>query len=284
MTGANSGVGYQTALGLARAGASVIVASRSLEKGRAAAAAIAAAAPNAEVVFKRLDLASLVSVKAFAEQTGPLDILVNNAGVMGLPTRQATADGYEMQLGVNHLGHFALTLALLPALRAGKDARVVTVSSIKHKVGKIDLNDLNWERRAYQPIPAYDQSKLANLMFARELQHRLAERGESVVSFAAHPGIARTEIIVNGPGVKSWSNRLITAFQSVAAQSAVAGALPILYAATDPEAEPGGYYGPTGWREFRGPVGRAQVARQARDRSIAERLWAASETMTSSTL
>ena len=284
MTGANSGVGYQTALGLARAGASVIVAARSLEKGRAAAAAIAAAAPNAEVVFKRLDLASLVSVKAFAEQTGPFDIFVNNAGVMGLPTRQATADGYEMQLGVNHLGHFALTLALLPALRAGKDARVVTVSSIKHKVGKIDLNDLNWERRAYQPIPAYDQSKLANLMFARELQHRLAERGESVVSFAAHPGIARTEIIVNGPGVKSWSNRLITAFQSVAAQSAVAGALPILYAATDPEAEPGGYYGPTGWREFRGPVGRAQVARQARDRSIAERLWAASETMTSSTL
>jgi NAD(P)-dependent dehydrogenase (short-subunit alcohol dehydrogenase family) len=283
VTGANSGVGFETALALAKAGGTVVVASRSAVKGEAAASQIQAAAPGAGVAFELLDLASLASVGAFAERLGRrhdrLDLLVNNAGVMEIPRRETTADGFELQFGVNHLGHFALTLHLAPLLRRAAGSRIVTVSSIRHKTGQLVLDDLQWERRRYSPDGAYDQSKLANLSFARELQRRNDAIGGSLTSLAAHPGIARTEIIANGPGLKTWSSRLISAVQPLTAQSAAQGALPILFAATSPAARPGGYYGPTGFMEMRGATGAAHISARAQDERLAERLWEASEAL-----
>jgi NAD(P)-dependent dehydrogenase (short-subunit alcohol dehydrogenase family) len=268
------GLGYETALALARAGADVVIAGRSTEKGRAAIAKIGAAMPGAHVRFELLDLASLASVAAFGDrmQGGAIDLLVNNAGVMAPPARRATSDGFELQLGTNYLGHFALTARLLPALRRGRGARVVSVASIAHRRGRIAFEDLQSER-SYQPWAAYAQSKLAMLMFALELQRRSDAAGWGVMSCAAHPGIARTDLFGNGPGSGGIIALLGRLPVPLVNQSAAQGALPILFAATSPGAVGGGYYGPDGVREMTGWPRVAAIRPQALDRAAAARLW-----------
>jgi NAD(P)-dependent dehydrogenase (short-subunit alcohol dehydrogenase family) len=287
VTGATGGLGYETALALARAGAEVVLASRNEDKGKAALAKIRSAHPAATIVFERLDLSSLASVSAFAERIAVggrgVDLLVNNAAVMAVPTRQTTADGFEMQFGTNYLGHFALTLQLLPALRRGRLPRVVSLSSLAHRRGVINFDDLQ-AQRTYSPFAAYSQSKLAMLMFAFELQQRSEEGNWGVVSNAAHPGWARTDIITNGPAAAGALKRLFwripkLIFDSLA-QSAAAGALPTLYAATAPEGRGGAYYGPAGKGERKGPPAPAWVAPQAMDTAAAARLWEVSEKLT----
>jgi NAD(P)-dependent dehydrogenase (short-subunit alcohol dehydrogenase family) len=283
VTGANSGIGYDTALELVRAGADVIIATRNAERGEAAVARIKRAIPHARVRFEALDLASLASVRDFASRIkashGTLDILVNNAGVMALPQRRLTIDGFETQFGVNFLGHFLLTVLLLPLLMKAEAPRVVQISSIAHRQGKIVLDDLQAEK-SYQPWRAYRQSKLAMLMFALELQRRSDAGGWGIISVAAHPGIATTEIVANGPGAHSLMGRLSRIFGPLLTQSSAAGAQPTLFAATMPQVTPGGYYGPTGFREFRGPPGTAKIAPQALDATVAKGLWTAAERLT----
>jgi NAD(P)-dependent dehydrogenase (short-subunit alcohol dehydrogenase family) len=268
ITGANSGIGLVAARALGRAGARVVLAVRDLSRGRDAAASI-----EGDTDVRRLDLADLATVRAVADGwQGELDVLVNNAGVMAVP-EQRTADGFEMQIGTNHLGHFALTNLLLPRVRD----RVVTLASGAHRMGAIRLDDLNWERGGYNRWRAYGQSKLANLLFTSELQRRLDESGSAVRAVAAHPGWAatnlqsRTENFVQNT-VMAIGNRLI-------AQSDEMGALPTLYAAT--EDLPGDtYVGPDGFREGRGHptlVGRSGAAT---DRETARRLWERSEDLT----
>ncbi len=281
VTGANSGIGLITARELAKHGARVILACRNTEKGHAAAAEIAAAAPaGAEVEVRALDLGSLESVQAFASDLGDkrLDLLINNAGIM-MPPRQTTADGFELQFGTNHLGHFALTGLLLERLAAAGAARVVTLSSIEHKRGKLDFDDLQAER-GYSPRSAYQQSKLANAAFGIELDRRLhaAAADSTVISVLAHPGYSDTNLQSTGPtgpakAVMRVSNRLI-------AQSAERGALPTLYAATAPDVEGGAYYGPDGFQELRGHPTRVEAMPAAHDHEAARRLWEISEQLT----
>lgn len=276
------GLGYETALALARAGGEVIIAGRNPGKGAAAVAAIRAAAPSAQVRFEPLDLASLASVADFAArlkgERGSLDLLINNAGVMTPPRRQVTADGFELQFGTNHLGHFALTGHLLPLLRAGRDARVVSLSSVAARAGRIDFTDLNAET-SYRPMAAYSQSKLACLMFALELQRRSAAAGWGVSGIGAHPGVSRTDLLHNGAG--RWSagglarSALWFLFQPVAQ-----GALPTLYAATSGDAKGGAYYGPDRLSETRGYPAEAAIPEQATDAAVAARLWEVSERLT----
>ncbi|MGN6610024.1 MAG: oxidoreductase [Jatrophihabitans sp.] len=267
VTGANSGLGEVTARELARAGASVILACRNVDKGAAAAAGM-----RGEVEVRALDLADLASVRRFAETVEHADVLVNNAGVMALPLKR-TADGFEMQFGTNHLGHFALTGLLLPVLTD----RVVTVSSGAHRVGRIDLEDLNWQQRRYSRWGAYGQSKLANLLFAFELQRRLDLVHSPVRSLAAHPGYAATELQTR---TESWQDRIMAFGNRYLAQSAEMGALGSLYAATAPDAEGGGYYGPAGLFEMRGAPHRVGTTKAARDVGVARALWSASERLT----
>lgn len=283
ITGATGGLGYETALVLANAGAEVLVTGRNGEKGRVAIERIKRAVPSAKVRFEMLDLASLASVRAFAAKMvangQPLDLLINNAGVMDLPTRRLTEDGFEMQFGTNHLSHFALTGLLLPLLRRAEAPRVVNVSSLAHRGGKIDFDNLQAERK-YRSWPAYQQSKLANLLFTFELQRRSDAFGWGLISNAAHPGYARTDLIPNGPGsggVKGLGARLLGFFMS---HSAAAGALPTLFAATSPEAAPAGYYGPNGFYELKGQVAPAKIFPQAKDEAVARKLWEASERLT----
>lgn len=274
------GLGYETALELARAGAAVVIAGRSRAKGEAALARIAAASPSAAVSFGMLDLADLASVEAFAAgvraEHSRLDILVNNAGVMALPARATTTDGFERQLGVNFLGHFALTAHLLPALRASASPRVVSLSSLAHRRGRIDFDDLHGERR-YGPWKAYSQSKLAMLIFAIELQRRSEAGGWGLTSIAAHPGWAATELIANGPagggGLSAALGHAARLLGPLLSQSPAAGALPTLFAATAPEAEAGGYYGPGGFREIRGSPAPSRMIDEAGDPAVAARLW-----------
>jgi NAD(P)-dependent dehydrogenase (short-subunit alcohol dehydrogenase family) len=277
------GLGYETALALARAGAEVILAGRNARKGAASVAHIKTAVPEAHIVFEPLDLASLASVKAFSERMlagrQGLDLLINNAGVMAVATRQTTLDGFELQFGINYLGHFALTARLLPLLRNGRAPRVVALSSIAHRRGAIHFDDLQWER-AYKPWPAYAQSKLAMLMFALELQRHSDAAGWGLLSNAAHPGYARTELIPNGPGTGGLFMRLNLLFQPLVSQSAAAGALPTLFAATVPEAAGGAYYGPDWFYELKGSPKRAKIMPQARDTQAAARLWEVSERLT----
>jgi NAD(P)-dependent dehydrogenase (short-subunit alcohol dehydrogenase family) len=271
------GLGLEDALALTRAGAEVIVAGRNPQKGSEAVAHIRSAVPSANVSFEQLDLASLQSVEAFADrlaaQRDSLDILINNAGVMVPPTRQETSDGFEMQFGTNYLGHFALTARLMPLLRKGKDPRVVTLSSIAARNGKIDLNDL--QSTDYVAMRAYGQSKLACLMFAFELQRRSAAGNWGVASLAAHPGVARTDLLHNGPGRMSITG-LARSLLWFVFQPAWQGALPTLYAATAPAAQAGAYYGPDGMAEIRGYPSPSKIPPQALDQSMAERLWQAS--------
>ena len=275
VTGATGGLGLETALGLARAGAEVVLSGRNAEKGAAALARIRREVPAARVSYETLDLSALANVRAFAgafvKKHQKLDILVNNAGVMAPPRRQVTADGFELQFATNYLGHFALTAQLLPLLSAAPAARVVPLASVAARSGKIDLNDLQ-SLRDYRPMVTYSMTKLACLMFGFELQRRSEANGWGLCSITAHPGISRTELIANGMGSSSPA-ALIGRLMPFMFQSAAAGALPTLMAATDPAAKPGGYYGPQGFMEMRGAPGEAVPPPQALDPEMARRLW-----------
>src|SRR6478735_21473 len=280
VTGANSGIGWYTALELARHAASVTLAVRTPAKGEAAAARIRQQVPGADVRVRELDLGSLDSVRAFAEDwQGPLGLLVNNAGLMTPPRYQQTRDGFELQFGTNHLGHFALTGRLLPALLAAPAPRVVTVSSIAHHRGRADVLDGNPAER-YNPSATYGNSKLANLLFALELQRRAALSGEALTSTAAHPGVASTNLVTSEQGLGSIPGvkQLAPLVLKVLFQSPRAGADPTLYAAT--AAAPGSYTGPQSLRESRGKPGPARLSRLARDEALAGKLWAVSEDLT----
>jgi NAD(P)-dependent dehydrogenase (short-subunit alcohol dehydrogenase family) len=284
VTGANSGIGFSAARELARKGCGVILGCRNAGKGQAAKERIEREIPGAAVEVGLLDLASLRSVRSFAEQIlargRPLDILINNAAVMAMPTRQITVDGFEAQFGTNHLGHFALTGLLLPALRSAKAARVVTVASLAHRDGKIHFDDLQLEKK-YTPWTAYRQSKLANLMFALELERRLRNAGTPAISIAVHPGLSKTSIIQNGPGAKGGIGVVMMEMAfALLAQSADRGALPTLFGATAEEARGGKYYGPDGMFEWRGYPAQAKMSESARDEAAGEKLWGISETLT----
>jgi NAD(P)-dependent dehydrogenase (short-subunit alcohol dehydrogenase family) len=268
VTGANSGIGRAAASSLAGAGARVVLAVRSTEKGAAAAAAM-----PGETEVRRLDLASLDSVREFAAGWGgEIDLLINNAGVMAPPLSR-TAEGFELQFGTNHLGHFALTNLLLGRVTG----RVVTVSSTGHRMGRIDFDDLNWERRRYSAWRAYGQSKLANLLFTAELQRRLSEAGSTVLAMAAHPGYAATNLQFHSEKplqdlVSHIGNRLL-------GQSEQGGALPTLYAATA-DIPPNSFAGPGGFMEQRGPAKLVGRSAAAGDMDVARRLWEVSEQLT----
>jgi NAD(P)-dependent dehydrogenase (short-subunit alcohol dehydrogenase family) len=284
VTGATGGLGLETALALAGAGAEVILAGRNPAKGRVAEAMIRSRHARADVRFEAIDLASLASITAFADRMlalgRPIDILINNAGVMALPKRETTADGFERQFGTNYLSHFALTAHLLPQLIAAK-ARVVQLSSIAHIKGRIRLDDLN-ATQGYRPWAAYQQSKLAMLMFALELDRRSAANGWGLTSVAAHPGIANTDLMANGPGVGPAGIAGLVAglVLKVAGHSAAAGALPQAMAATMPGVAGGQYFGPQGWRELKGPPGPGRIEPHALDADVAAKLWVASEKLT----
>lgn len=273
------GLGFEDALALARAGAEVIVAGRNPQKGSEAVERIRTAVSSAKVRFEEVDLASLASIERLGmrlhDSADRIDLLINNAGIMVPPKRVETEDGFESQFGVNYLGHFALTARLMPLLLRAEAARVVTLSSVAARQGRIDFDDLN-ARRAYRPMPVYAQSKLACLMFAFELQRRCQAADWPVISLAAHPGVSRTDLLNNAPGrgsLHSWMrNNLAFLFQP-----ADRGALPTLYAATSPQARGGAYYGPNGMGEIRGWPTEAQSPEPATDEDVARRLWAVSE-------
>jgi NAD(P)-dependent dehydrogenase (short-subunit alcohol dehydrogenase family) len=283
ITGATGGLGYETALALAGAGATVVLTGRSDAKGRTALEWIRAQFPKASISYETLDLASLASVADFAARFAAahtsLDLLINNAGVMALPQRQTTADGFEMQLGTNYLSHYALTARLLPLLRRGHQPRVVNLSSLAHRSGAIHFDDLQ-SAQSYSPWKAYCQSKLAMLMFALELQRRSDAAGWGLLSNAAHPGYARTDLIANGPGAAGLLSWLSTSLQPLMSHSAAAGALPTLFAATSLAAKAAGYYGPNGFYELKGPPAPAKIMPQAKDKAVAARLWDVSAALT----
>jgi NAD(P)-dependent dehydrogenase (short-subunit alcohol dehydrogenase family) len=283
VTGATGGLGFEIAVSLAQGCADVIVAGRNESRGREAAAAIRTLAPRSLVRYERLDLAELASVTAFARRlrsTGqPLDLLVNNAGVMALPQRRLTADGFEMQFATNYLGHFALTGLLLPLLRLSREPRVVQVGSLAHRMGRIDFDDLQGEQD-YNPWTAYAQSKLASLLFARELQRRSDANEWNVLSSAAHPGYAQTDLFANGLGARNPLALLSRSLGRLLSQSAAAGARPALYAAASPSARPGEYYGPGGIFELKGPAALARLSAEAQNQAVARRLWEVSVQLT----
>jgi NAD(P)-dependent dehydrogenase (short-subunit alcohol dehydrogenase family) len=297
VTGANSGLGWHTADELARHGARVLMACRDAERGQKAIEAVRAGLPQAQVELVALDLADLGSVRRVAgELVGSLprlDLLVNNAGVMGVP-RRTTPDGFELQFGTNHLGHFALTGLLLPVLLRGSvpahngtDAaapgppRVITVSSTLHRRGRIDRDDLMGEH-GYTPFGAYSQSKLANLLFTRELQRRADRAGVPLYSLAVHPGWAATNLQGAGPAMsgRAWLGTVMGAFNTVFAQSAEHGAWPTLRASTDPLARGGEYFGPGGFAEQRGSPKRVGMSARASDAQTAAWLWQRSVELT----
>ncbi len=279
------GLAYEDALALARAGGEVILAGRNPDKGADAVAKIRADVPSAAVRFEQVNLASLRSVADFSarlrSQRDSLDLLINNAGVMVPPQRQETVDGFELQFATNHLGHFALTAGLMPLLRKGRKARVISLSSVAARSGAIDFDDLN-AKSSYNPMRVYSQSKLACLMFAFELQRRSEAGGWGIASIAAHPGISRTDLLHNGPG--RWSltgtTRSLLWFLF---QPAAQGALPTLFAATSPEAKAGGYYGPNRMNEVRGFPAEAKIPPRALDAAAAARLWEMSERLAGTT-
>lgn len=278
VTGANSGLGYDTAAALAGAGATVVLAVRNLDKGNEALDRIKRSNPEAAVSVQALDLSSLDSVRRAADEMRAahprIDLLINNAGVMYVPTRETTEDGFEMQFGTNHLGHFALTGLLLDNLRSVEGSRVVTVSSVGHRImARIRFEDPHFET-GYNRVQAYGQSKLANLLFTFELQRRLAAAGAPTIATAAHPGFSDTELM-----------RYIPVFVpdivwKIFTQSADKGALPTLRAATDPNAQGGQYYGPDGIGEVKGHPKLVASSAQSRDQDIQRRLWNMSEELT----
>jgi NAD(P)-dependent dehydrogenase (short-subunit alcohol dehydrogenase family) len=274
VTGANTGLGFETAQVLAARGASVVLAVRNIEKGKQAAARIAAAAPGATVTVTELDLSSLDSVRAAAAELRAghprIDLLICNAGVM-YPPKQTTHDGFELQFGTNHLGHFALTGLLLEQMLPVPGSRVVTVSSVGHRIrARVNFDDLQWER-SYSRVRAYGQSKLANLMFTYELQRRLSGAG-TTIAVAAHPGFAATELMRHTP--------MAAVVTPLFSQNAAMGALPVLRAATDPGVLGGTYYGPGGFLGLRGYPELAASSRRSHDAAVQRRLWAVSEDLT----
>ena len=291
VTGANSGIGFYAALELARKGAHVLLGARDRVRGEAAVAKIRAEVQGADVELLLLDLASLEQVRAVAEaelaRGEGLDLLINNAGVMAPKTRELTADGFEMQFGVNVLGHFALTALLMPALeraatRSGATPRVVTIASIAHKRGRINFEDLQSERH-YDAMAAYRQSKLADLMFALELDRRLRTAGSRVMSVAAHPGVAQTPLFLRAEhkGMERLVRRGLGVAIRLFLNTGADGAVPTLFAATAAAVESGCYYGPQGYEEMRGgDVGLAMIAKQARDQQAAARMWSECERLT----
>ncbi len=285
ITGANSGIGYEAALELARAGAEVMLPARSAEKAEGAAERIRREVPGAKVVAGVLDLASLKSVRAFAAFVAmrwpgrSLDLLINNAGVMGVPQRELTVDGYERQLATNYLGPFLLTALLYPQMKQEAGARMVMVASGIANQGKIEFDNLQCER-VYKPLfGAYSQSKLADLIFQQELQRRLTAAGSPVLSTGAHPGYAITNLQASGPAGKDpLSFKIVSALlKPWASQDAAHGALPTLYAAVSPAATAGGYYGPDGFQELKGNPVPAKIAPAAKDLELAKRLWSETE-------
>jgi NAD(P)-dependent dehydrogenase (short-subunit alcohol dehydrogenase family) len=291
VTGSNSGLGFGLARRLSAAGADVVMAIRNRAKGEAAIDEIRATVPNAKLTIKPLDLSSLAGVAALGEELDadgrPIDILVNNAGVMTPPQRDTTTDGFELQFGSNHLGHFALTAHLLPLLRAADQARVVSLSSLAARRGRIHFDDPQFEK-SYTPMQAYGQSKLAVLMFARELDRRSKEAGWGIVSNAAHPGLTKTNLQISGPSrgraKPSTMERLYTLSWRLTPflwQEIDEGILPALYAATSPQAEGGAFYGPHGIYEAAGGgVTAAKVPARARDDADCRQLWEISERLT----
>jgi NAD(P)-dependent dehydrogenase (short-subunit alcohol dehydrogenase family) len=283
ITGATGGLGFETALALAGAGATVVLTGRNDAKGRQAIEKIRGRSPNAKISYQTLDLANLASVADFAARFAAvhasLDLLINNAGVMALPKRQTTADGFEMQFGINYLGHYALTARLLPRLRRGHQPRVVNLSSLAHRSGVIDFDDLQGAK-SYNPFKAYCQSKLAMLIFALELQRRSDAAAWGLISNAAHPGFARTELMANGPGTEGLMGLFGKVLQPFASHSAAAGALPTLFAATSPAAKAAGYYGPNGFYEMKGPPSPAKIMPRAKDAAVNARLWDVSAALT----
>lgn len=279
VTGATSGIGFETVLILAQMGAEMIAGARDPARAHATETRIRQQVPSARIRFEPLDLNSLRSVAAFATSIDRADILINNAAVMALPQREQTLDGFERQVGVNYLGHFALTARLLPVLaHTPGEARVVSVASVAHRRAALTLDDF-LSQRSYQPMQAYGRSKLAMLMFAQELQRRAAAAGWPIRSVAAHPGWARTNIIPNGMG-SGLKGRIAALVFNALAQPAAEGTLPVLFAATAPDAQGGGYYGPAAMGETRGRVGPARIFPQAQDTAAASRLWSLSEALT----
>ena len=284
VTGANSGIGLETARALAHRGAHVVLACRSLDKASTAKADIAASVPGASLEVVHLDLADLSSVRdcaeAITEGHDRLDLLINNAGIMAIPRRE-TADGFEMQFGTNVLGHFALTGRLLPLVLDTPHSRVVWLSSLAHRRGRIDFDDLQGERE-YSPWGAYSQSKLADLMLALELQRRLAEVGSSTISVAAHPGWTATNLQSKGPEMSGNKVQgvLMEWFNNAIAMDTWRGALPTLVAATASSVRPGDYIGPNGFQEVWGVPNRAEISEAARDEDVARRLWTRCQTLT----
>jgi NAD(P)-dependent dehydrogenase (short-subunit alcohol dehydrogenase family) len=279
ITGANTGLGYETAAALADRGAHVVLAVRNLDKGKDAEARITAMRPQAEVGLQELDLTSLESVRAAADQLRSdhdrIDLLINNAGVMWTP-KSTTKDGFELQFGTNHLGHFALTGLLLDRMLPVAGSRIVTVSSIGHRIlADIHFDDLQWERR-YNRVAAYGQAKLANLLFTYELQRRLAPHGTTIAA-AAHPGTSRTELARNIPTLLGPVFNVVEPF---IAQDAATGALPTLRAATDPGVLGGQYFGPDGFGEMQGHPRVVASSPKSHDVERQRRLWAVSEELT----
>ena len=290
VTGSNSGLGLGLATRLAAAGADVVMAIRNRAKGEAAAKQIQEKVPDAKLTLKSLDLASLASVTALGEELNaegrPIDILINNAGIMQPPQRETTTEGFEMQFGCNHLGHFALTGHLLPLLRAAGTARVTSLSSLAARLGGVNFDDPQWEK-SYNPTRAYNQSKSATLMFALELDRRSREAGWGIVSNAAHPGLTKTNLQISGPSSGQASPTMLARFYQFTWrftpfmwQDVEQGILPALYAAASPQAEGGAYYGPRGLGEMTGPATHATIPPSARSEADNRRLWELSEQFT----
>jgi len=275
VTGSSSGLGWETAKVLANKNATVIVAVRDEEKGNSAVERIEAENPNADIQVMLVDLADLESVRSFAasfkKNFNKLDLLVNNAGVMNPPYTK-TKDGFELQFGTNHLGHFALTGLLIELIRETHGSRIVNVSSTAHKIGNLDFDDLNWEKRRYNKFRSYGDSKLANLYFSRELQRRLNKESSGVVVASAHPGASASELTRH-----SLFFRLLSIF----VQSTYMGALPTLYAATAANVQSNDYYGPGGFQETRGYPKKVETSQRAKRDDFAAKLWDVSEKMTS---
>lgn len=285
VTGANSGLGLETAIALAASGARVILACRNPAKAAAALEKIHARAPGADASLMTLDLSSLASVRAFAEEfkqnEGQLDLLINNAGILGVPLGR-TVDGFENHMGTNHLGHFALTGLLIDRILATPGARIITVGSLGHWRGKLNVDDLNFERTPYDPFQGYANSKQANLLFVTELARRLAAKGSGVIAASGHPGGADTTI---KPRTDTFKQRFEDAVIAPIARkylinSAAAGALPTLYTATMPDVKPDDYWGPDGFAGLRGYPSKARRKQASKDPELAKKLWEASAKLT----
>ena len=283
VTGATSGLGLEASRMLAFVGADVVLVGRDAAKGAGVVRQISDLQPSGSVHFEQIDLASLEAVAAGAARLvaggKPIDILINNAGIMAPPKRLATKDGFEAQFGTNHLAHFALTGHLLPLLRQAAAPRVISVASLAALFGRIDFDDLQAER-GYQDMRVYGQSKLANLLFINELARRSAAHGWGITALAAHPGLSRTSLFKKGPGEMGFADKLGKLFSPLFSQSAADGALPLLAAATDPEAQPGDYYGPSAWFGMKGKPKKTGQPSAAGNADVARRLWAVSEQLT----